>query len=585
MGNKNTIEIEAILKDMFSKQAKDIKDQIDGISTSSNKSSGIMGTLGGAFGKVASIAGGIISAQIFTRITDGISEMGTAIWNTSLQLGEFQGKLTTIFKGDQKQVSDFMSKFDLSTLNIPNQTIDQVREYGLQLVNAGYSSEKASKLMAQFGDVSTILGADKLPILVDSFAKVQARGYMTQRELVNMKALFGEGLPQAFGMSDEKLTEMVDNGKISIADMNKAVGNLTTGTGKYAGAMANYENTIAGAWDKVGDKFTMIKEKFATALAPTFSLIIDKIIQLVTTIETKLTPVFKRFADDPTFQKVLQTIWNVLSGIADIIVNFVIGAFEFLWRVWNKISPDVERIGNALNKIFGYFSKVISSDDIANTGQQLENTFTDMVVSIIDQIATALEDFVTWLGSEEGQRALKWLRETMEKIFDAFDSFLAWLTDPATKKGFEDFMSFVKPIIFPFQTLLGVLDDVLNKMGLIEQKTANASRGGGWSGAGGFAGGTANGGIGGGGIGGVNAVGTDYWKGGFGVVGETGREVVNLPKGSQIKSASNSSMGGNLTIQIMGNVIGMDNFKNVIVDAVKQAQANDNRLGRYNLSI
>lgn len=72
---------------------------------------------------------------------------------------------------------------------------------------------------------------------------------------------------------------------------------------------------------------------------------------------------------------------------------------------------------------------------------------------------------------------------------------------------------------------------------------------------------------------GKNATGTSYWKGGRTWVGEHGPEVVDLPKGSKVYPHTKSANMGqapnvNLSINIQGNVIGNEDFANMISEKV-----------------
>lgn len=78
------------------------------------------------------------------------------------------------------------------------------------------------------------------------------------------------------------------------------------------------------------------------------------------------------------------------------------------------------------------------------------------------------------------------------------------------------------------------------------------------------------------------ASGTDYWRGGSVVVGEQGREIVNLPRGSEVVPSHkvDNAMGGgqpiNITIQAgayMGNQQDARKYAKMIVDAYKDVQS------------
>lgn len=75
---------------------------------------------------------------------------------------------------------------------------------------------------------------------------------------------------------------------------------------------------------------------------------------------------------------------------------------------------------------------------------------------------------------------------------------------------------------------------------------------------------------------GENALGTQYWKGGLSLVGEHGPEIVNLPGGSKVNTASTTKglLGGNGGIQVFvtvqGNVIGNEEYADSVGQRVVQ---------------
>jgi hypothetical protein len=537
---ESEIAINVKVEDNASKQLKGINDQVSNTGKVANTSSQGTNLFGGALSAVSKIASSIIVAQILTKVFNAIVDIGTASFESAFNLSEFNAKLGTIFQDNQTKIDEFNKSVNSFGFDIPNQEIDQIREYALSLVNVGYSTSDTEKLLKQLGDVTLVVGKEKFGTFIEVLKKVGERGHMTAREFLLMQTS-GIDLGSAIGVSDEKLQEMVDNGQVGVKDLQKAFEKLTGAGGKYAGATERYNKSLAGSWDDVVDKVDRLKESIGEKLTPIISTALDWINNTWKTLQEKFTP------------------------------------------VWDRLKPIFDSIGSSLNIIFSTIGTAFNGPELKGLGEQLNTAFSDWLVQQVQDFATKLKEFCDWLATPDGVKMIESLKQVVENTAIMFQNLVNFFTDPATKKAFDDIIEMVKQITNPFYNFYTAVDKALKKWeeftGVKSKKVPTNSNGGtdttellpyvpytkieDYK----------------------NALGTSFFAGGSTIVGERGPERVTLPKGTSITPANKTSQGNSVTFVINGNIFGMDNFKNLVTGVLNDVQSNQNMKSKYNLTI
>lgn len=148
-----------------------------------------------------------------------------------------------------------------------------------RLIAFGIKAEDVIVTMENLGNAA--MGDQvKLDSLTDAFGKVAARGKASMREL-NMFLYAGvpiiDALAKGFGVTTEEIFKMSEQGKVTFADVNKALKDLTTGSGMFAGMIAKQSLTLSGLFSTLKDNITLLLKDLGETFMPMLKEVIAKI--------------------------------------------------------------------------------------------------------------------------------------------------------------------------------------------------------------------------------------------------------------------------------------------------------------------
>jgi len=276
---------------------------------------------------------------------------------------------------------------------------------------------------------------------------------------------------------------------------------------------------------------------------------------------------------------------------SDIIKNAVFNSANETNKMFKSMPVTFEqttqKIKNKLNQgmrpAFQAFSDLLNSDGLKKGA---EKTFKNIRKSVM-----WLTNEFKWLGPagkgamrifEDAKPMLKEMGETLlpllksalhlisislRALWDLFE--YAW---PAIKKTLEIAWAGIKPMLLlmksTFDAIALSIEKVCNWYETLKGIMNGNMTNGGGEGVGGGAGGFR-----------PNALGTNYFRGGLSLVGERGPELVNLPRGSQVTTASTTkrqlSGGGNVFhFNFNGSNLTPDDVVNKVMPKIKLAIAN-----------
>lgn len=291
-------------------------------------------------------------------------------------------------------------------------------------------------------------------------------------------------------------------------------------------AIENAKNVIDG----LKTAFEFLKNNMDTIL-PIVSGVAGALAGFV--IVTKIISLFNKFQ---TATKLLNsTLWaNPITLIA-IGIGLLIAAFVLAYKnsetfrnkvneLWNNIKPFAEFIGSVFAIVFVNAFSLITSQAM---------NFIGMISGILEGLITILNGIITFIiGVFTGNWQMAW-----QGVSDIFNGIFIQIESIA--KGI------VNGIINTINGIIGGINDLASK--------ASEVPGLGWAA-------------------GINipliptfAKGTNWFGGGVALVGEEGPELVNLPSGSSVKTASQtksilnkSSQNVQVTVHVHGNFYSND---------------------------
>jgi tape measure domain-containing protein len=290
-----------------------------------------------------------------------------------------------------------------------------------QLLAFGTSAQDIIPTMRRLGDIAALAGVP-LQDLVMIYGKIQSRGKMTGETLIQFQE---RGIPvtrelaKAFGVTEAQVADLVSQGKIGFADVQKAIEALTNAGGQYAGGMAKLALTTGGLWSTVTGNLKTALATFGQSLIDTFN-IKDVLANLGTWLDS-LAGRIKGFFDEwgpvmkqwlSSFVACLRMCWEMISSLVTGFLNLIgvtsalgkidlkkaimdgLMALEFFasnWRLYFQIMAERVRlwISNAAERFKTFFNNIVIL-----VGWFADN-FWDILKTVGNAIYTVFSNIVT----------------------------------------------------------------------------------------------------------------------------------------------------------------------------------------------
>lgn len=164
--------------------------------------------------------------------------------------------------------------------------------------------QDATKMMIAYGSTSTGVG-DELRMLGDIGAGVGSSlsevGYLygtlrTQGRAFSkdIYQFTGRGIPivkelaKQFGVTDDKVMKMVEDGKVGFKEVEKAFKSMTSSGGQFFGMMENQSKTLDGQLSNMSDSFGQLKVNVGSTFADMYKDVISTITNLINDANAKL---------------------------------------------------------------------------------------------------------------------------------------------------------------------------------------------------------------------------------------------------------------------------------------------------------
>ena len=128
-----------------------------------------------------------------------------------------------------------------------------------QLLAYGFAANEITETMRRLGDVSAGLGLN-LQDLTWLYGTTMVQGRLFTRDLMQFA---GRGIPlteelaKQFGVTEDKVSELVTAGKVGFPEVKKAIESLTNEGGKFGGLMEKQSHSITGQISNIKDTIEM----------------------------------------------------------------------------------------------------------------------------------------------------------------------------------------------------------------------------------------------------------------------------------------------------------------------------------------
>lgn len=208
---------------------------------------------------------GVSIEQMFGRLTKGAAAFGAGftakelISNVVRVRGEFQ-QLEVAFNtmlGSEDKATTLMSQLVKTAATTPFD-LQSVANGAKQLLAYGTSAEAVNGTLVQLGDIAAGLSIP-LNDLVWLYGTTMTQGRLFTNDFRQFQSRgipLADELAKQFGVTKDKVGELVTAGKVGFPEVQKAIVAMTSEGGKFGGLMAAQSRTITGQISNIEDSFS-----------------------------------------------------------------------------------------------------------------------------------------------------------------------------------------------------------------------------------------------------------------------------------------------------------------------------------------
>jgi len=330
------------------------------------------------------------------------------------------------------------------------------------LLAFGVAQEDLIKKTEILGNIASGVGKDKFGTLVRAFGKIKTKGKGTMEEL-NMFLEAGvpilDSLAKGMGVTKQEIIKMVSQGKVGFSDVDKALTDLATGNGKFAGLMAKQSKSYLGLISTIQGVMQNFSAELGKSLLPQ--------------AKEMLSITLKWFSANKKLIKV--RVIKFIKDMVKFIGNFVsvlMGAFKVLKAVTNVFGGLESSIKLALDAMLLFLGANMLSA-LGNMGLAIFSLITGMknfklatmlanaqallipllIGAGIATLLLAIEDIVAFFNGEKSVTAV---------IMNKFGDMFIWLKGQWTSFGDWISQKFVDWFITPLDNVLKKISEFSN---------------------------------------------------------------------------------------------------------------------------
>lgn len=380
-----------------------------------------------ALGKLGTAAKGFIGIY-------GAKKLWELLIGSNEEMEQYQTSFEVMLGSAEKakkmitDIQDFAAKTPL--------TKSQSVEIGTLLMNYGVGEDQLLDTMRQLGDLAGG-NAEKMNRIALAYGQMLAKGKVTGEELRQMTEAgvpLQNALAESIGVTGEEFSKRVSAGKVGIEDLNKAIEELTTGDGKFAGMMEKQSRTMKGMISTLQDN---VSEFFRQMGEGVFGEVKDALADLMVQL--------KEWEEDGTLDRwaerlganvsdiirLLRGAIEILFEFGDVIIAVMAGkaaydAADKLTEKLGELKDELSELGvkGVAGKVKEGFGKIISSINPAALALSLFTVAASEVASKMSELNSI---------NEEYQRNIKSIERSAQNTVSDAEAEISMLTNKAER--------------------------------------------------------------------------------------------------------------------------------------------------------
>lgn len=365
---------------------KAIKDTVSDLGKVEEKHSALGTLMDGVAGKLGintaaftslDVAAGMFAGTLATKVAGAIAQFVQDV----AAMGAAAEKSAAVFAAWKPAADDAAQSLVLFNTvgRDTNYDLTAVKQWGMDLVNLGYSANNAARMIKLCADTAAGLGKGQTgaETLIRTLARIQATGQVSSRQ---MKELQQSGLDmdkafESVGMTAEEAMDAMDDGTLNAQD---AVASLTDYMHTFDGSMAESKQNIIDEWGDVEGNMVTICASIGGAIFEAFDksgivqTLVDFTQDLLDLVWSDGTSAFSEFgtiaqwaldAIDAGLEVVRTAVKAVIiifyklndaaRNIGSTIAGYLAPILRPLQAIWDKIKSIISTLGGAVQEYVG----------------------------------------------------------------------------------------------------------------------------------------------------------------------------------------------------------------------------------------
>ncbi len=221
-----------------------------------------------------------------------------------------------------------------------------------KLLAFGVSAGEMTDTLRAVGDVAAAIDAP-LGEIAEIYGKARVQGRLFMEDI---NQLTGRGIPvigqlaKQFGVTEDKVRALVETGKVSFANLQRAFVDLTTGAGDFAGMMDAKSKTLWGQWSTLKDTIAAAVMPIGEALLPA----VVKIVGALSNVAAVMGKFLERYADIAVYvaagSAAFVTLGSVLAVVGISLTGFV-GLLSFAASVFGAMLSAITAVAGVIGSV------------------------------------------------------------------------------------------------------------------------------------------------------------------------------------------------------------------------------------------
>jgi len=415
---------------------------------------------------------------IFKKLGSGIASLGAGFTATKLisdivrVRGEYQqlGIAMETMLGSQEKADALMAQLTATAAKTPFGLSD-IAHGAKQLLAYGTASEEVNETLVRLGNIASGLSIP-LNDLVYLYGTTMTQGRLFTQDL---RQFMGRGIPLAdelakqFGVTKDKIGELVTEGKVGFPEVEKAIHAMTNEGGKFYNLMEKQSSSLTGqisnledAWDMMLNEIGTKTQGLASGAIQTASTLIDNY-EKVGRIIVEIAGVYGTYRAALVATTAVQKVHTMVMERAAVEIGIVAAQHHNLTIQQAKAAAATKLLTEAKKKLL---------TTMKGLGKALTNPYV-LAAAAVTALGFGIYKLITY--QTEAEKAQKRLNDAFSEASASAGSEIKKLDElkgrlSAAKKGSAEYYEIKDEIVKNFGKYDSTLADEIERVGDLSTK-------------------------------------------------------------------------------------------------------------------